>query len=59
MSEVFNPVLLIEEIKKRPGLYRAEHPADREEKLALWKEIGSVIYHDWETFNKATAYDKG
>ncbi|KAJ8712902.1 hypothetical protein PYW08_008206 [Mythimna loreyi] len=55
---IFNPVQLIDEIKKRPGLYRPDHPADREEKLALWKEIGSVIYNGWENFNKATAYDR-
>ncbi|PZC77191.1 uncharacterized protein LOC110377020 [Helicoverpa armigera] len=55
---VFNPVQLIDEIKKRPGLYKADHPTDREEKLALWKEIGSVIYQGWEDFNKATAYDR-
>ncbi|XP_035448789.2 uncharacterized protein LOC118275050 [Spodoptera frugiperda] len=55
---MFNPVQLIDEVKKRPGLYTPDHPADREEKLALWKEIGSVIYHGWENFNKATAYDR-
>ena len=54
-----NPVCLIEEIKKRPGLYRTEQPADREEKLQLWKEVGAAIYSDWDTFNKATAYDRG
>lgn len=54
-----NPVRLIEEIKKRPGLYRTEQPADREEKLQLWKEVGAAIYADWDTFNKATAYDRG
>ncbi|XP_059054846.1 uncharacterized protein LOC131848903 [Achroia grisella] len=54
----FNPADLIEEIKKRPGLYKTDTPADREEKLALWKEVGATIYHDWETFSKATAYDK-
>lgn len=53
-----NPVRLIEEIKKRPGLYRTEQPADREEKLQLWKEVGAAIYADWDTFNKATAYDR-
>ncbi|KAM3955760.1 uncharacterized protein ACR2FA_010316 [Aphomia sociella] len=54
----FNPADLIEEVKKRPGLYKTDTPADREEKLTLWKEVGAAIYHDWETFNKATAYDK-
>lgn len=54
-----NPVRLIEEIKKRPGLYRTDQPADREEKLQLWKEVGASIYDDWDTFNKATAYDRG
>ncbi|CAH2268842.1 jg27169 [Pararge aegeria aegeria] len=53
-----NPIRLIEEIKKRPGLYRTEHPADREEKLQLWKEVGAEIYDDWDSFNKATAYDR-
>ncbi|XP_032526361.1 uncharacterized protein LOC116777109 [Danaus plexippus] len=53
-----NPVRLIEEIKKRPGLYRTDQPADREEKLQLWKEVGASIYDDWDTFNKATAYDR-
>ncbi|XP_026730842.1 uncharacterized protein LOC113495996 [Trichoplusia ni] len=55
---IFNPVQLIDEIKKRPALYKTDHPADREEKLALWKEIGSVIYHDWDHYSKATAYDR-
>lgn len=55
---IFNPVQLIEEVQKRPGLYKPDHPSDREEKLALWKEIGSVIFHDWDTCNKATAYDR-
>ncbi|KAJ0173305.1 hypothetical protein K1T71_011481 [Dendrolimus kikuchii] len=55
---VFNPVQLIEEVQKRPGLYKPDHPSDREEKLALWKEIGAVIFHDWDTCNKATAYDR-
>lgn len=54
-----NPVRLIEEIKKRPGLYRTEQPADREEKLQLWKEVGAEIYEDWDSFNKAMAYDRG
>ncbi|XP_052756310.1 uncharacterized protein LOC113516540 [Galleria mellonella] len=54
----FHPPALIEEIKKRPGLYKTDTPADREEKLALWKEVGAALYHDWDTFNKATAYDK-
>ncbi|CAG9558941.1 unnamed protein product [Danaus chrysippus] len=53
-----NPVRLIEEIKKRPGLYRTDQPVDREEKLHLWKEVGAAIYEDWYSFNKATAYDK-
>ncbi|XP_045770013.1 uncharacterized protein LOC123870686 [Maniola jurtina] len=53
-----NPIRLIEEIKKRPGLYRTEQPADREEKLQLWKEVGAEIYDDWDSFNKATAYDR-
>ncbi|XP_026487138.1 uncharacterized protein LOC113394143 [Vanessa tameamea] len=53
-----NPARLIEEIKKRPGLYRTEQPADREEKLHLWKEVGAAIYDDWDSFNKATAYDR-
>ncbi|XP_004928975.2 uncharacterized protein LOC101737115 [Bombyx mori] len=54
----FNPVCLIEEIQKRPGLYSSECPADREEKLALWKEVGSSMFPDWDTINKATAYDR-
>lgn len=56
---IFNPVLLIEEVQKRPGLYKADCPADREEKLASWKEIGAAMYPDWNTINKATAYDRG
>lgn len=60
MSEIsfFNPPDLIEEVKRRPGLYKLDHPADREEKLALWKEVGAAIYADWDSYNKATAYDK-
>lgn len=61
MSEMafFNPADLIEEIQKRPALYKSDQPAEREEKLALWKEVGAAIFSDWETYNKATAYDKG
>ncbi|KAG6443051.1 uncharacterized protein LOC115455710 [Manduca sexta] len=55
---VFNPVLMIEEVQKRPALYKADMPADREEKLSLWKEIGAVMYPDWDSINKATAYDR-
>ncbi|KAL0818546.1 hypothetical protein ABMA28_008985 [Loxostege sticticalis] len=60
MSEMafFNPADLIEEIQKRPALYKSDQPAEREEKLALWKEVGAAIFSDWETYNKATAYDK-
>lgn len=55
----FNPVKLIEEVKKRPGLYSLNQPAERDEKLQLWKEIGAALYADWDNFNKATAYDRG
>ncbi|XP_063832909.1 uncharacterized protein LOC135082079 [Ostrinia nubilalis] len=60
MSEMafFNPADLIEEIEKRPALYKSDQPAEREEKLAMWKEVGAAIFSDWETYNKATAYDK-
>lgn len=55
----FNPGDLITEVEKRPGLYNSEQPAEREEKLSLWKEVGAAIFSDWDTYNKATAYDKG
>lgn len=55
----YSSVRLIEEVRKRPGLHSAEHPADREEKLVLWKEIGASMYPDWDQVNKATAYDRG
>ncbi|XP_072934155.1 uncharacterized protein [Epargyreus clarus] len=54
----FNPIKLIEEVKKRPGLYRTDQPLDREEKLMLWKEVGASLYNDWACFSKATAYDR-
>ncbi|KAM3955748.1 uncharacterized protein ACR2FA_010305 [Aphomia sociella] len=54
-----DPIDLIEEVKKRPGLYSLHTPADREEKVALWKEVGAAIYNDeWDSYSRATAYDK-
>ncbi|CAG9791256.1 unnamed protein product [Diatraea saccharalis] len=60
MSDIsfFNPPDLIDEVKRRPALYKTDQPVDREEKLALWKEVGAAIYSDWDSYNKATAYDK-
>lgn len=60
MSEAltFNPVKFIEEVKARPGLYDPAHPMDRNERLDLWKEVGSVLFSDWNTYSKATAYDR-
>ncbi|CAG4931763.1 unnamed protein product [Colias eurytheme] len=54
----FNPVRLIEEVKKRPGLYQSHHTLDRDEKLVLWKEIGAALFPNWDSFDKATAYDR-
>ncbi|CAH2986413.1 unnamed protein product [Chilo suppressalis] len=54
----FNPPVLIEEVKRRPALYTTDQPVDREERLMLWKEIGAAIYPEWDSYNKATAYDK-
>ncbi|CAG5047185.1 unnamed protein product [Parnassius apollo] len=51
-----NPLKLIEEVKKRPGLYDSERPADRLERLQLWKEIGDAMLPNWSTLNKATMY---
>ncbi|XP_013184151.2 uncharacterized protein LOC106129968 [Amyelois transitella] len=53
-----HPTDLIEEVKKRPGLYNTDQQPDREEKLAMWKEIGTAIYQDWDSLNKASAYDR-
>ncbi|XP_049879589.1 uncharacterized protein LOC126376306 [Pectinophora gossypiella] len=53
-----NQMQLIEEVKKRPALYSAAHPADRDEKLTLWREVGAAIFDDWDECNKATAYDR-
>lgn len=56
----FNPVRLIEEVRKRPGLYdQSSHPLDREEKLALWKEVGAVLCPKWDSYDRAAAYDRG
>ncbi|KPI99034.1 PREDICTED: uncharacterized protein LOC106117768 [Papilio xuthus] len=52
----FNPLTLIEEVKKRPGLYEPDHPRDRLERLKLWKEVGAALFPNWSTFNKATMY---
>ncbi|CAF4805132.1 unnamed protein product [Pieris macdunnoughi] len=55
----FNPVRLIEEVKKRPGLYdQGLHPLDREDKLTLWKEVGAALCSQWDTYDRAAAYDR-
>lgn len=59
MFDQMNPVRLIEEVKVRPGLYRSDQPADREEKLMLWKEVGAAMFSDWTNYSKAMAYDRG
>ncbi|CAK1589985.1 unnamed protein product [Parnassius mnemosyne] len=51
-----NPLKLIDEVKKRPGLYDSERPADRMERMQLWKEIGDALLPNWSTLNKATMY---
>ncbi|XP_063368722.1 uncharacterized protein LOC134657099 [Cydia amplana] len=56
--EHLNPTRLIEEVKARPALYKSDQPADREEKLALWKQVGAALFQDWETYSKAMAYDR-
>ncbi|CAK1541861.1 unnamed protein product [Leptosia nina] len=54
----FNPVRLIEEVKKRPCLYdQWAQPPDKGEKLQLWKEVGAALFPDWTTYDRATAYD--
>ncbi|KAI8441806.1 hypothetical protein MSG28_005492 [Choristoneura fumiferana] len=58
MFDQMNPVSLIEEVKMRPGLYRSDQPADREEKLMLWKEVGAALFSDWPNYSKAMAYDR-
>lgn len=58
-SDPYNPIKLIKEIKQRPGLFDNTRPIEREEKLAMWKEVAAAIYPDWDHCNKATAYDRG
>lgn len=55
----FSPLTLIEEVKKRPGLYEPDHPRDRLERLKLWKEVGAALFPNWDSFNKATMYHAG
>lgn len=59
MGVQFSPLRLIEEVKKRPGLYDAGHSNDRLERLQLWKEIGAALFPNWGTYNKATMYHTG
>lgn len=59
MSKVFDTALLIAEVRKRPGLYDKNLDVDRDEKLALWKDIGAAVYRDWSSITKAVAYDRG
>lgn len=61
MSETltFHPVKFIEEVKARPGLYDPAHPMDRAERLELWKQVGAALFTDWDSYSKATAYDRG
>ncbi|XP_063388401.1 uncharacterized protein LOC134674303 [Cydia fagiglandana] len=56
--EHLNPTRLIEEVKARPALYKSDLPADREEKLALWKQVGAALFQDWDSYSKAMAYDR-
>ncbi|XP_061722600.1 uncharacterized protein LOC133529030 [Cydia pomonella] len=56
--EHLNPTRLIEEVKVRPALYKSDQPADREEKLTLWKQVGAALFQDWESYSKAMAYDR-
>ncbi|XP_041972445.1 uncharacterized protein LOC121728346 isoform X2 [Aricia agestis] len=54
----FNAIKLIEEVRKRPLLYSTAGPVDREQKLALWRQVGAALYPDWGDFNKAACYDR-
>ncbi|CAH2052682.1 unnamed protein product, partial [Iphiclides podalirius] len=56
MDSSFRPLRLIEEVRKRPGLYEPGHSKDRLERLQLWKEVGAALFPNWGTFNKATVY---
>lgn len=55
----FVPEKLMEEVQKRPALWNPDMAVGQLEKLMLWKEIGAALYKDWDTINKATAYDRG
>ncbi|VVC99623.1 uncharacterized protein LOC126969845 [Leptidea sinapis] len=55
---MLNPVRLIGEVKKRPGLYDLERPLDRHDKILLWKDVGAALFRDWETYDRAGQYDK-
>ncbi|CAG9126075.1 unnamed protein product [Plutella xylostella] len=57
-SYAFKSEDLIEEVRKRPGLWDNFQSIDRIAKLVLWKEVGQVLFRDWDTINKATAYDR-
>lgn len=49
---------LIDEVKKRPGLYDKVIDIDKDEKMTLWKEVGAIVYKDWSSLTKAEAYDR-
>lgn len=52
-----DPLLLIAEVKKRPGLY--DKQSQRSDRVHLWKEVGAAIYQDWEDISKGETYDRG
>ncbi|KAJ2942751.1 hypothetical protein O0L34_g14939 [Tuta absoluta] len=55
---LYSQVKLIQEMEKRPGLWSSENQGNRDEKLAMWKEVGAAMFKDWSECSKATAYDR-